>query len=209
MAMVAAHVTIRRARPEESRAVSRLFGALHGHNASLDPRFTLAEGWEHWLREFLDHERSHDHSATFLAHRVDEAIGLAIMDGNVDSPLYRHRHWAELVALYVSPAARGTGVAEQLMEAGLDWAVGRGFDRLQLYVTAANEPARRFYARLGLRPTQEIWATDLPAPSMHPPRHDDHINEPAFARGHHVLSVSQNHLHATDQEEEPTHVMTP
>lgn len=189
--------------------MGRLFGALHAYNASLDPRFALADGWEHWLHEFLEHERTHDHSATFVAVRADEAIGLAIMDGHVDSPLYRHRYWAELVALYVDPPARGAGVADTLLAAGRDWAVDRGFDRLQLYVTADNEPAKRLYARVGLRPTQEIWATDLGVRAACPPRHDDHINGPAYARGHHVLSVSQNHLHAADQEEEPPHAVIP
>lgn len=209
MSTAAAPVTIRRATRHDAQAVSRLFGQLHAYNASLDRRFSLADGWEHWLEAFLEHEYSHDHSATFLADQVGAAVGLAIMDGHVDSPLYRHRYWAELVALYVAPDARGAGVAGRLLAAGCDWAGERGFDRLQLYVTATNDRARRFYGRLGLRPVQEIWAMDLPARPPRRPRHDDHINGPAYARGHHVLSVSQNHLHATDQEEVPAHVDPP
>lgn len=210
MPTVAALVTIRRATRHDAQAVGRLFAQLHAYNASLDGRFSLADGWERWLEEFLEHEHSHDHSATFLAHRAGDAVGLAIMDGHVDSPLYRHRYWAELVALYVAPDARGGGVADLLFAAGRDWAGERGFDRLQLYVTVANGRARRFYERLGLNPVQEIWATDLPDPLAGRPRHDDHINEPAYVRGHHVLSVSQNHLHAADQEEEiPAHVDPP
>jgi ribosomal protein S18 acetylase RimI-like enzyme len=54
-----------------------------------------------------------------------------------------------LVAMYVAPRARGTGVGERLVQAVLDEAAARGRGRVVLEVTETNEPARRLYERLG------------------------------------------------------------
>lgn len=77
---------------------------------------------------------------------------------------------------------------------GTRWAADHGLDRLQLYVTAGNERAKRFYARCGLRPTQEIWRIDLtPAPGVIPPAdpscaHSGHAAQ-QIELGHHHLAM--------------------
>ena len=156
-------VTVRRAEPGEEWAIRRLFGELHAFNASLEARFALADGWEQVLTEHLIQEWSTQRGVTLLAWDGDVPVGLAMMGAHTDSPLFRHRTWAELTALHVVPAARGRGVADLLLAAGTTWAQERGYAEVRLYVTAANERARRFYARSGFRPIQEIWTADLEA----------------------------------------------
>jgi ribosomal protein S18 acetylase RimI-like enzyme len=57
---------------------------------------------------------------------------------------------AHIVGVYVQPGARGSGVAERLIAAAIDWALGgAGADRVRLFVLDANERARRFYRRVG------------------------------------------------------------
>lgn len=170
--------------------VRRMFGALHAHNAALDPRFTLAEGWEHVLDQHLAHVRAAGHGLTLLAWIGALPVGLAMFDGHLDSPLFRHRRWCELLALYVEPAARGGGAADRLLDAGVRWARQRGYDRIQLYVTATNLPAKRFYARHGFRPTQEIWRREIHAAgeSSHFP-----ADEAVYAQGHELLTTSPHH----------------
>jgi ribosomal protein S18 acetylase RimI-like enzyme len=156
-------VAIRRAEPGDEWAIRRLFGELHTFNASLDARFALADGWERVVSEHLAQERMSQRSVTFLAWDGDNPIGMAMMGTHTDSPLFRHRSWAELSALHVIPAARGRGVADLLLAAGTVWAQECGYAEVRLYVTASNERARRFYDRAGFRPIQEIWTADLNA----------------------------------------------
>ncbi|NJO84916.1 MAG: GNAT family N-acetyltransferase, partial [Blastochloris sp.] len=99
---------------------------------------------------------------------------------------------AELVALYVAPTQRGGDLGQRLVAIGKQWAAAHGFDRLQLYVTAANERAKRFYARCGLRPTQEIWRVELqPTPGVTPP-----ADPSCSPNGHaeHQLELGHHHL---------------
>jgi GNAT superfamily N-acetyltransferase len=198
LAQVTAPITLRPAAASEFWAVARLFAELHAFNAGLDPRFRLAEGWEPLLREhFL---RTHAAPGAFwlLAWSAQEPVGLLLMEAHSDSLLFAERRWAELVALYVAPGERGGALGRRLVEAGTQWAAAHGFDRLQLYVTAANEPAKRFYARCGLAPVQEIWRAELtpapgaippPDPSCEPDGHAAHQIE----LGHHHLAMELTH----------------
>lgn len=183
---------IRRATPADAPVVARLFGALHAFNASLDMRFELGEGWESVLAEHLAHERAHGHGITLLSWQASRPIGMVMMDGHTESPLFRHRHWAELIALWVEPDARGLGVAHALVAEGLRWAGDQGYARVQLYVTASNDRARSFYAKSGFRPIQEIWCREIGHADQMPP--DDPACEAVYAHGHHLLSTSLHHL---------------
>jgi GNAT superfamily N-acetyltransferase len=66
-----------------------------------------------------------------------------------------HPGTAELVAMYVTPAARGRGVGAALVEAQLAWARDERYTRMALMVNIANAPAIALYERLGFRDTGE------------------------------------------------------
>lgn len=189
-------ITIRSAAPADDWAVRRLFNELHTFNANLDPRFALAEGWEEILEEHLAYVRATSHGLTLLAWKGAEPLGLLMMGVHTDSRLFRHRHWAELLAIYVVPHARSTEIAEHLVALGSAWAHESGYERVQLYVTSSNERARRFYARMGFRPVQEIWRRELGPASVLPP--DDPIWEAICEHDHNLLSIQSSHLLADD-----------
>ncbi len=62
---------------------------------------------------------------------------------------------AELVSMWVAPQARGHGVGRQLVAAVIDWARHRSADRVDLWVTETNDPARWLYESCGFVVTGE------------------------------------------------------
>jgi len=74
------------------------------------------------------------------------ATGLPAADRTVD-----------VVAMYVDPAYRGQGCAQQLLDAVATAARERGARRLVLHVTAGNDAAERCYTRYGFVPTGRSW----------------------------------------------------
>ncbi|MFE9931304.1 GNAT family N-acetyltransferase [Streptomyces sp. NPDC005533] len=59
-----------------------------------------------------------------------------------------------VVAVFVREGQRGTGVAEELFRAGLEWAwslEGPRLERVRLYVHERNERAQALYRRVGFR----------------------------------------------------------
>ena len=58
-----------------------------------------------------------------------------------------------LMAMWVHPAIRGSGAADELVAAVLAWAEVEGAGLVRLKVIHGNDRARRFYQRIGFHPT--------------------------------------------------------
>lgn len=87
--------------------------------------------------------RLRDVPLNLIAVDDDSPIGQAsgtLLDGDARS---------ELISMWVAPAARGTGVADALVEAVAEWAQSLGASAVRLSVRRANERAIRFYLRVG------------------------------------------------------------
>jgi ribosomal protein S18 acetylase RimI-like enzyme len=93
--------------------------------------------------------RISNRAVTYLAYLPDltEPAGIAgvyVADGEAD-----------LVSMWVRPAARGRKAGQALVEATASWAKSRGFGALFLWVTESNGAARRLYERCGFTETGE------------------------------------------------------
>ncbi len=71
---------------------------------------------------------------------------------------YADTHW--LFGMFVTRAARGSGLADLLVEAVVAWARGLGADALYLHVTSSVTRAQHFYTRVGFAPTGEQITMD-------------------------------------------------
>ena len=80
-------------------------------------------------------------SSTFLARVGGKTVGIC-------TGLPPRSGMVELVAMWVDPVARGTGVAAELVRAVLAWATDEGADRVHLRVAGTNERAKRCYEKL-------------------------------------------------------------
>ncbi len=147
--------------PEDCDDVVALFGALHSYNASLDVHFALSDEWETLLRhEFQETWQQAGH-LWLLVKDGDKSVGLLIGGVHTDSPLFRHRQWVEIEALYIAPTHRHMGLAHRLLNRAYNWAEAQGLARVQLYVTASNERAQSVYSEQGFTITQAIMRKTL------------------------------------------------
>ncbi|AEW99039.1 GNAT family N-acetyltransferase [Streptantibioticus cattleyicolor] len=87
-------------------------------------------------------------SYNLLALADGDHVGMA---GGIPAP---HGH-AELISLWVAPAARGLGVGDALIRAVERWAADNGAPTLRLAVAPDNTAALALYARHAFTPTAE------------------------------------------------------
>jgi GNAT superfamily N-acetyltransferase len=92
-------------------------------------------------------------SVTFVAEHDGRWLGM--VTGLPRDPDVPDDPRPELVAMFVSPEARGGGLGAALVDAVLTWARDRKAAGLTLWVTATNEAAIALYAGRGFRPTGE------------------------------------------------------
>ena len=149
------------AQPADCDVVVSLFGALHTFNASLDAHFALSDEWESLLRREFQESCGQDDKLWLLAKDGEKAVGLLIAGIHTDSPLFRHREWVEVEALYVADSHRCRGLAHALLSRAYAWAEANGLPRVQLYVTATNERAQSVYTEQGFSMTQAIMRKTL------------------------------------------------
>jgi RimJ/RimL family protein N-acetyltransferase len=91
---------------------------------------------------------------TALALVGDECVGLAGGFRNDDDG---HHADIDLVSMWVGAAYRGSGVAERLVDAVLDWARDEAQAQVVgLWVTRGNDRAQRFYEREGFVETGDV-----------------------------------------------------
>lgn len=108
--------------------------------------------------QHYDEERWREWSsnvATFLAFHNAVPVGMA---GGMAGDSADER---TVVAMWVHPEHRRTGIASALLEAVRSWARDDGATRLSLWVTRTNDPAVTLYTRAGFTSTGD--AKPLPS----------------------------------------------
>jgi GNAT superfamily N-acetyltransferase len=128
-------VTIRRAEAEDWQGLRdlRLRALADSPDAFLatleEAKARSDEEWRNWGQD----------GVIFVAEPFDGMAGGFVTDeGDV-----------MLWGMWVTPERRGSGLAETLARAVIDWARGEGAPRVVLWVVIGNAPAERFYERLG------------------------------------------------------------
>jgi RimJ/RimL family protein N-acetyltransferase len=86
--------------------------------------------------------------AVFVAEGGSRLVG---MTGIYRSENIKSKHNATIWGVYVRPAWRGQGIAQHLVEAGLDWARQQGLKFVKLAVVTTNVAAIRAYQKMGFR----------------------------------------------------------
>jgi ribosomal protein S18 acetylase RimI-like enzyme len=142
--------------------VKLLFRQLHAFNAALDPQFALSEAWETYFDAVIE-EALEGKVLCLLAYETgtDRPCGFALAAVHHDSNMWRVHEWVEVEALYVDNAWRGCGLADELLTRACEWGESVGQSLVQLYVTASNERAIRFYQHEGFGATQAIMRKSL------------------------------------------------
>jgi ribosomal protein S18 acetylase RimI-like enzyme len=137
-------IAVRRLGPEDYDALRELrLESLHRHPElfAADPDQEAAMPKEEWLRRLS--------SAVSFGGVVDGRLCGLLVFSQPSRP--KLAHTGDLGAMYVREDARGTGLADALMNAVLDHAA-TVVEQLQLTVNAENARAIRFYERHGFRP---------------------------------------------------------
>ena len=155
-------VAVRRATPADVDgilAVAREVQALHAHAR---PDLFTSDGSESAADVVARIGRT-DEGAYWVAVVGGDIAGYAhaLWQDEPASPWKHATRTLELRAMGVAASYRRRGIGERLWAAVREEAVRQRVDRVILNVWAFNEPARRFYERMGLKPFHTRMAMEL------------------------------------------------
>jgi len=125
--------------PEDADWLVARHGALYAAEEGFDESFPrLVSGI---VAEFLA-QRLEGREAGWIAWRGDQRLGsIFVVEEDAQT--------AKLRLVLLEPAARGTGLAQRLLEHALDFARGAGYGRMRLWTHESHRAAGRLYARNG------------------------------------------------------------
>jgi GNAT superfamily N-acetyltransferase len=145
-----AAATIRAARPEDARPVAEVHVDSWRHtyrgvlpDEYLD-RLSVDDRESMWLGAFADPDPK---SGALVAEADGHLVGFASFGPSRDEDAPDGT--GEVPAIYVEPAALGTGVGRELFAAVTETLRDAGFTRATLWALEANASARRFYEKAG------------------------------------------------------------
>jgi ribosomal protein S18 acetylase RimI-like enzyme len=139
-----------------------LWKALVDHHRSVDPRLpgipirTPDDAWTYRRAEYVRWLAEPDAFA-LIAEREGNPSGYAVVSFHepADDHWVTRERFAELQSLAVLPHLRGAGLGQRLMDRVFGELRELGIREMVIGVLVTNEPAIRFYERLGFRP----WVT--------------------------------------------------
>ena len=135
---------VRPATPEDARAIAEIMvETWRAAYVGVMPQEVLdgldveerARSWKHWIGV--------ETTRQFVAERSGFGVGFASV-----GPCRHEEESGEVYAIYVRPAAWGTGSGWALMDAAVEWLAER-WPQAILWVAEENPRARRFYERYG------------------------------------------------------------
>lgn len=147
-------ITVRRIRPDEAdRYRSIRLRALEDAPAAFATTLDEATAFsdETWQGRARDAADGPDSTLYLATDATGGDVGMVAAIRNTGDP-----STAELISMWVAPAARRSGVAAELVGHVVDWATESGYGRVELWVTRGNESAERLYRQLGFSVTGDI-----------------------------------------------------
>jgi len=112
-------------------------------------------------RAFIAERLARSESVIFLAERDGQAVGFVQLYPLFSSTAARPRRLWLLNDLFVSPSARGGGVARALMDRARRLGEDTGAAGLELVTARTNAQAQRLYESLGWRHDDEFLRYEL------------------------------------------------
>src|SRR5262249_52562780 len=143
-------VTIRPTREDDAPAYRALrMKGLQAHPEAfgMDYATSAARPIEYWQARMRSGAGGPE-GVTYVADAAGELIGMTAL---VRNDLVKTRHAGSIFGVYTHPDWRGTGVADALIEACVDYAHALGLRLLRLGVATTNISAIRLYQRRGFR----------------------------------------------------------
>lgn len=147
---------IRKARPEDIRAVVRIYDAIH----TQEEVGRLTTGWKRGIYPTEDTAADALAKGSLYVLERDGAVLAAARIDQIQAPAYREANWMYeapdedvlvLHTLTVDPAAMNKGCGPEFMAYYEEYARENGFGHLRIDTNARNTYAREFYHRLGYR----------------------------------------------------------
>lgn len=147
---------VRPANKKDLDRVAALWTAITHHHEGIDPLFTMRPDADDALRDLLD--AMHRDPETLIAVYDEEGDlpGMMIVRVDQSPPILRETERAEITDIGVRESERRRGIANVLLDFGLDWIRASGVERVEVNVARANAEGQAFWRKRGFADLMDV-----------------------------------------------------
>ena len=143
---------LRRATINDSPAIVELWKEMMDFHKKKDPFFTRAVNGEEMFSQYLEKNINSENACVYVAIVGGTIVGYCQGALEKHPPILTVTDYGQVLDFAVTANYRRTGVGERLCKALQGWFVLKGVHRLEVRHSEFNEPASRFWAKMGFKP---------------------------------------------------------
>jgi ribosomal protein S18 acetylase RimI-like enzyme len=146
-------------RPAELKDLDRvaaLWTAITDHHRRIDPLFTMRPEADDALRDLLGAMQRDPETLILVYDEGGDLPGMLIVRIDQSPPILRETERAEITDLGVRESERRRGIANVLLDVGLDWVRASGVSRVEVQVAQGNPEGQGFWRARGFTDLMDV-----------------------------------------------------
>lgn len=146
-------------RPAEKKDLDRvaaLWTAITHHHQRIDPLFTMRSDGDDALRDLLATMQRDPETLILVYDEGGDLPGMMIVRVDQSPPILRETERAEITDIGVRESERRRGIANVLLDFGLDWIRASGVARVEVNVAHANPEGQAFWRKRGFADLMDV-----------------------------------------------------
>ena len=146
-------------RPAELKDLDRvaaLWTAITDHHRRIDPLFTMRPEADDALRDLLGAMQRDPETLILVYDEGGDLPGMLIVRIDQSPPILRETERAEITDLGVRESERRRGIANVLLDVGLDWVRASGVSRVEVHVAKGNPEGQGFWRARGFADLMDV-----------------------------------------------------
>lgn len=146
-------------RPAEKKDLDRvaaLWTAITHHHQRIDPLFTMRANGEDALRDLLAAMQRDPETLILVYDEDGDLPGMLIVRVDQSPPILRETERAEITDIGVRESERRRGIANVLLDVGLEWVRASGVERVEVNVAHANPEGQAFWRKRGFADLMDV-----------------------------------------------------
>jgi ribosomal protein S18 acetylase RimI-like enzyme len=153
--------TIRRARPDDVDALTKLWKEFIDFHTPLDAFFTRSENGHEHFAEFVQENLDNPDWLILVAEGDDEVVGYCISLVMQYPPVFEVERYGFVQDIAVTESHRRAGVGTMMLEDTLEWFRTSEVSRIEVHVSAANPVSQAFWRKHGFNPYIDRLAREI------------------------------------------------
>ena len=154
-------VEVVRAGREHVDRIKELWNGLIEYHGGLDPLYTTSDEGRKVFAEYLDRFLGSEESRVACAMIDDKVVGYCISVLGTHPPVLVGDKYGFIMDMFVDKEFRRTGAGRALLDDAIDWARGKGMNRMELRAHTKNELGVGFWKASGFQEYLKVMYKEI------------------------------------------------